>query len=188
MIHNTRWLGTVFPRLFTSLPSIVGVVNDGRFAVALHKYTYVGYFNDNLNFFSTTSVASSERTYQINITNQPNQRSEQFIGFFKPSSSGLTTISVTSDDACYIWMGNSVYSPTTSNAFIKCPGIHNVNTLNARASAEVLLDSNLYYPIRIYYGNSTVVGSFTMSVAMPGLPMTYSIPDNIYNNTYLLNI
>ena len=168
MIHNTRGLGTIFTRLFTPSIQITGVVDDGNFLGAIYRYTYEGYFNDNLNFFTTTSVVSSIRTYNASIINARNLRSEQTLGFFKPSATGVTTICVTSDDACYIWIGDAVYTPTVANALIKCPGIHNVSTLNARASADVLLSNNLYYPIRIYYGNSTVVGSFTMSVTMPG--------------------
>lgn len=190
MIHNTRGLGTVFSKTFSApvlITSIAGVLDDGNFYSGITKYTYQGYFNDNLSFFTTTSAASSEQTYQINIANEPNLRSEQYLGFFKPSSNGLTTISVTSDDACYIWLGDAVYSPTTANAFIKCPGIHNVSTLNARASAEALMYNNLYYPIRIYYGNSTVTGSFTMKLTMPGLPPTFAAYDNIFRNQHILS-
>lgn len=180
----------MFPRLFNATTlRIVGILSsDGTFTPGLTRYTYDGYFNDNLNFFSVTSAVSSVVTSQINITNARNLRSEQMIGFFNPSTTGTTMFSVTSDDACYVWIGNAAYAPTTQNALLKCPGIHNVNTTNARASAEVLLDSSLYYPIRIYYGNNTVAGSFTMTVKMPTLPLTYNVASNMYNDTTIFNV
>jgi hypothetical protein len=74
----------------------------------------------------------------------------EWTGYFRSKQSGNYTFLMNSDDAGYMWLGDSAISGfTTGNALINNSGVH----FATNASGTINLSGNLYYPLRIIYGS-----------------------------------
>jgi hypothetical protein len=124
---------------------------------------YDGYFNDNLDFFKTAKQTQTGLTSDTTnlttgtnaiITAQANQRhffSVQWVGYFRVQVSGTYTFWISSDDASYVWIGNSAigFNPTKENALIDNYGLHGM----VEKSGSIELTTGLY-PIKIVFGEN----------------------------------
>lgn len=160
------------------------VVNTG-----LYFGIYTGYFGDtttsgspynpvdNVNYFDTrtptstgqsstfTSLQTSTAGILLDINNN-SFLSVQFLGYFlvPNNGTGTWTFSLTSDDAAYMWLGDTAISGyTMSNALINNKGLHAPLTV----TSSTFLFSNTYYPVRIQFGNNFSRGEFSLSVTDP---------------------
>jgi hypothetical protein len=71
-------------------------------------------------------------------------------GFFLPFATGVYTFYTTSDDASYLWVGNTAVSGyTRNNAIVNNGGVHP----QTESSGTITLSAGIYYPIRVIYGN-----------------------------------
>jgi hypothetical protein len=142
---------------------------------------YNGYFNDNVQWFSTVSSTNRGKTKKIedintgtnNIlsVNGADSYSVQWIGFFKTSASGTWTFHTNSDDASYVWIGNNAVSSfTTANALINNGGLHPMRVV----SGSISLESNTYYPIRIQFGENGGGDNCQFYWTPPGGTHTYN--------------
>lgn len=140
---------------------------------------YNVYMNDNVNFFSNAAplaaskIATGKQIYgTVNLISNINtgtnscisvfeQFSVQWLGYFKPSVSSTTwKFRTTSDDCSYLWIGNNAITGfTTANSNINNGGVHANITV---ASTNITLDQNVYYPLRVQYGQG--VGGFSMNL------------------------
>lgn len=132
-----------------------------------------GYFADNVAFFDTPVVSPVTQTVgttaTINISNQPQYNSIQYIGYFKAPATATFTIYSASDDASWIWIGpTAVTGYSTTNALIKNGSTHPVTEV----SATINLIQNIYYPIRIQFGNNTGPGTLIVSYSTPSISKT----------------
>jgi hypothetical protein len=139
-----------------------GQVDINELIDGLNWSYYQAYFNDNVNFFNTAAHFSRNgiATTFTNLTNstnnvslpQLNSVSIQWLGFFKPDISGDWTFFTNSDDASYVWIGETALSGyTTTNALVNNGGLHGMQI----RSGTINLVENTFYPIRIQYGNNT---------------------------------
>lgn len=119
-------------------------------AAGLYQYSQVGYFNEDVNFFTTMTGVGA--TNNIGAVSVAATTSYQYLGYFLAPSTARYRFGMASDDAGYLWIGNSAISGyTTSNAIIAQPGLHGaVYTY----SGNISLTAGVYYPIRFMTGNN----------------------------------
>lgn len=116
----------------------------------LYQYTQAGYYNEDVNFF--TSMTATGATNNIASTLAATTTSYQYLGYFLPASTGLYSFGIASDDAGYLWVGDTaVTGYTTGNAVIAQPGLRAAAYTYSR---NFLLVAGTYYPIRFMTGNN----------------------------------
>lgn len=131
------------------------------------------YFADNMGFFrannhtSTGTVTDISSITAFGLTTTSTTFSLDVMGYFRASSTGTWTFSLTADDAAYLWLGNGAIYPATNNALINNGGVH---TGNVTVTATISLVANQYYPIRIYHGaNATGAAQLKLEFSGPGV-------------------
>lgn len=131
---------------FNHLPYEIGLIGT----------RYVGYHNDTPSWFDTavehgdSSVLSTIENFSSSIDySVQDNYSWQWIGYFKPSTTENYTFYLSSDDGSYLWIGNAAISGyTIENATVNNGGAHG----NQETSGSINLLANIYYPIRIQFG------------------------------------
>jgi hypothetical protein len=139
--------------------------------------SYNGYFNNNVNYFSSASLLngyngastgfsldfSSLAAATSNNFNGQTDFSIQFLGYFYTKSySGTWTFQTSSDDASFLWIGAVATSGyTTANALVS-------NGQCCRTiSTTISLNANTYYPIRMQYGNGPTLYTLILTITRP---------------------
>ena len=118
----------------------------------LYQYTQSGYYNDNVNFFTANSVTATGATSNVNSTLSTTTTSYQYIGYFLPSTTGIYSFGISSDDAGYLWIGaEAITGYTTNNTAIAQPGLRGPSYSYSR---NFLLKAGNYYPVRFITGNN----------------------------------
>ena len=126
----------------------------------LYGKRYVGYFgdtdpdtkNDDVNWFNTATLQGevNQLTEINNFTNNAENYSWQWLGYFKASSTENYIFYTNSDDASYLWIGNNATSGfTIGNANVNNGGLHGPDEVT---SSPVSLVAGTYYPIRVQFG------------------------------------
>jgi len=140
------------------LPSVqAGVISSYRnisYSNGLYGKRYVGYFNDDVNWFSTAILQGDvNQLTQINsFTSSADNYSWQWLGYFRASTTENYTFYTTSDDASYLWIGaNALAGFTTANANVNNGGAHAPIEIT---SSPVSLIAGTYYPIRLQFGEN----------------------------------
>jgi hypothetical protein len=168
------------------MTAIVGS-NPGKiYANGLYRRTYSGYFNDNVNYFDGASpTAAAVDTSPVSPGVILATTSYQWLGYWLATSdtlfSGSTYFGLTSDDASYLWIGNTALTGyTTGNALINLGGLHASQT----ATGNTPMTAGVYYPIRIQYGNNTGDSAFQFTVYSNSLGnYTTTMTSNIFYNS-----
>lgn len=103
---------------------------------------YVGYFDDDQNWFSTATPHGDTNTLEQidNFSSNDDFYTWEWNGYFKASSSELYTFYTNSDDASYLWIDNILV--------VNNGGFHG----GQEASGTINLIANTYYPIKIQFG------------------------------------
>jgi hypothetical protein len=111
--------------------------------------------------------------------------SYQWLGYWLATSdtilSGSTYFQLTSDDASYLWIGNTAITGyTTGNALINNGGLHSSQTI----TGVIAMTAGVYYPIRIQYGNNIGDSAFSLTVYSVSIATyTTSMASNIFYNS-----
>ena len=122
----------------------------------LFQYSQSGYYNDNVNFFTASSVTAVGATNNISSTLATLTTSYQYVGYFLAPSTGTYKFGIASDDAGYLWIGDlAITGYTSSNAIIAQPGLRGAAYTY---SGNVRLTAGIYYPIRFMTGNNGGAG------------------------------
>jgi len=164
-------------------------IADITFAPDIYYYNRVGtntangYFADNVAFFNTPVASPVTQTTgtvnTINISNQPQYNSIMYIGYLKAPATATFTFYTASDDASYLWIGtNAVTGFTTGNAVVSNGSLHGV----VEASGTKNLIQNVYYPVRILFGNNGGPGALTVSYSTPSISKTSNWTGLIFYN------
>ena len=168
------------------MTAIAGSIPARSFANGLYRRTYSGYFNDNVNYFDGASpTAAAVDTSPISPGTILATTSYQWLGYWLATSdtifSGSGYFGLTSDDASYLWIGNTAITGyTTGNAVINNGGLHSSNT----EIGNTPMTAGVYYPIRIQYGNNTGDSAFQFTVYSNSLGnYTTTMTSNIFYNT-----
>jgi len=131
----------------------------------LIRADYLGYYDDDLSWFKFRSPRKTSVVTEVNLqTNEDDNFSIQWTGYFIPTESGSWTITSTSDDGSGVWIGESAINQVPqSPALLSAPGIHGPYTIYIRKYFE---KGNLY-PIRILFGDKTNWAQMTLSLTPP---------------------
>ena len=116
----------------------------------LYQYSQSGYYNEDVNFF--TAMTPVGATNNIASTLGTVTTSYQYLGYFLPASTGVHRFGMASDDAGYLWFGDTAITGyTVNNAIIAQPGLRAAVYTYSR---NFLLRAGTYYPIRFMTGNN----------------------------------
>ena len=134
----------------------------------LYGRRYNGYFADVPTFFNTAAFSGTSKVY-TNINSNWSEGGDNFsvewLGYFKPNSTGTWTFETISDDASYLWIGSfAVGGYTTGNATVNNGGAHGDTSRTGTAS----LIAGVYYPIRVQFGESGGGERMTVNFTPPG--------------------
>lgn len=159
------------------------------YVAGLYKTTYIGYFADDVRFFETaspgtfdTNPATSVQTTAISESsnNGVENFSCQWLGYFKPLTTETYTFYTSSDDASYVWVGDSARSSfTTGNALVNNGGLH----ANRELFGSIALTAEVYYPIRIQFGEFGGGDVLTFNYSTPTIAKTTNVTDLVYYNS-----
>jgi hypothetical protein len=95
-------------------------------------------------------------TNNINSTLSTLTTSYQYLGYFLATATGVYRFGIASDDAGYLWLGDTATTGyTTANAIIAQPGLRGAAYTYSR---NFLLRAGTYYPIRFMTGNNGGAG------------------------------
>lgn len=155
----------------------------------VYKTTYSGYFADNVSFFATATPASvggnpatSVQTTSIfePATDDGSNFSCQWLGYFKPTTTETYTFFTSSDDASYMWIGETAITGfTTLNATVKNGGAHG----NQERSGTASLTNGTYYPIRIQFGEQGGGDVMTFNYSTPTISKTTTVTGLVFYNS-----
>lgn len=131
---------------------------------------YRGYMNDDINFFKNASLITqgistnftSISSSTLNSSDDNSSRiSIEWLGYLKSNTSGKISISLNTDDCSYMWIGdNALSNYKKENAFINNGGLHPP----VKKTNSISLNSDIYYPIRIQFGQNLGKGLFSLSI------------------------
>ena len=159
------------PALPMSLSNIGA--SDPVYLSNVHYTVYSGYHLDNTAFVLTAPVTATGTTGLPTLASLETQvtiginTTVLFYGYFKPTTTGNHTFSMTSDDGSYLWVGSSAANSNalvTGNALVNNGGYHGSETV----SATTYMTANTYTPFALLYGNGTFDYTLTLSIAAPG--------------------
>lgn len=149
----------------TPAPIISPTLKPEDLKPGLIKSEYLGYFEDDLSWFSSKSAWQTSIASTIDLqTHQGDNFSIQWTGYFIPTETGKWTITSTSDDASGVWIGDSAISRIPQSvAILSAPGIHGPYTI----SKQKFFEKGNLYPIRILFGDKTNWAQMTLSLQSP---------------------
>lgn len=129
---------------------------------------YVGYFADNPNWFaSATPHGDTNVMTDFTWFQSPNSDyySWEWKGTFKSAAAGTYQFCTKSDDATFIWIGETALTgATTTNALVQNGGIHGVT----QRCGTTTLTANTSYPFRMVYGDGCCGDSIEMWFTING--------------------
>ena len=157
-------------------PTLTAFGGDSGSGAGLKGTRYVGYFNDDVNWFATAPKHGD--TNQITdftyFTSSNELYSWEWTGSFKASTSGVYTFCTNSDDASYLWLGPSAKTGfTQGNALVDNRGLHGMREI---CNTTTLVGGS-FYPIRIQFGENYGGDAIIVRFTPPGSSTT------IYNGT-----
>jgi hypothetical protein len=139
---------------------------------------FKGYFSDDMDFFLThqefasgysadlTGLSAATNGFLIESNTQVHVSAE-WVGYIliPVDSGGLWSFTMVSDDSSYLWLGdNAISNYAASNAFMRLSGTHT----SQQVSSSATLLEDVYYPIRIQYGQDLGAYNFILSLESPG--------------------
>ncbi len=152
-----------------------GIVSSARsinYTNGLYGKRYVGYFNDDVNWFNTATLHGNvNQLTQINgFTSSADLYSWQWLGYFRASSTENYTFYTSSDDSSLLWVGgNAIAGFSLSNLTVDNRGLHGTQE---RSSSPVSLVAGTYYPIRLQFGENGGGDVVTLNFSTATIPKT----------------
>ena len=144
----------------------------------LVRTRYNGYFSDDVNWFSTASIANTSiNTSPLTPGYTGDYYSIQWLGYFRPSTTETYTLYTDSDDASYLWIGATAVSGfTTSNALVQNGGLHGMQ----ERSGSIALTAGVYYNIRIQFGENAGGDDCIVRYSTPSIAKTTNMTNLIW--------
>jgi hypothetical protein len=151
----------------------------------LYRYSKSGYFNDDTSFFNDATSDNTSNT-TINFSISTSNISYQWVGYFLAPTTGTYSFRTNSDDASYLWFGNTAITGfNTSNALVNNGGPHQAQVI---VGSNIELTANTYYPMRLQYGNGGGTGVISVSYSGPGISLTSNGTNRYFYNGDTLGI
>lgn len=150
------------------------------FDEGIYLQPYSGYFADNVSWFATattTGTASTPSTFASSAI--ATTTSYQYLGYFRPPTTGTYTFYISSDDAGYLWVGSTAVSGfTTANALASAPGEHALT----EDSGTIAMTAGELYGFRAQVGNNGGPGEVIISFAGPSIAKTTTFTGYVFHN------
>lgn len=126
--------------------SVSNSTNDLKFKI------YSGYHNESINLSGLTLTVESYGPPNLDTYEGP--RTWMFTGYMQIPTDGNYVFRCTADDGAYVWIGSYAYdgSYNIGNALINNGGLHSSNAVD---SSLISMRANVWYPIRILFGNDS---------------------------------
>ena len=104
--------------------------------------------------------------------------SNQWLGYFKASTTETYSFFLFNDDNAMLWIGNAATASvlTTGSALLKSPTA-------TPTTGSISLTSGSYYPIRIQYADARGAAYFTSSFSTPTITKTTDYTNYTFCNT-----
>jgi hypothetical protein len=150
------------------------------YLAGLYRTRYTGYFADSVTWFATATAEVT--TVQTTVIEEPisedgNSFSMQWLGYFVPSTTETYTFFLNSDDASYLWIGsNAVSGFSTANATINNGGLHGPIEVSGTAA----LTADVYYPVRIQYGENGGGDVMFFNYSTPTIGKTTDVTGRVF--------
>ena len=152
---------------FTLTP---GVTQSG-----IRKVTYTGYHNDDVAFTDTATATASTTTNNFVIASITENTTVLYTGYLLATYTGTWTFTITSDDASYLWIGNTaVTGYTTSNELAGA-------SWAGPGTGTISLTAGEYYPVRLLYGNSPASGNLNLTYSHTGQTATNDFTGKLFS-------
>ena len=161
----------------------------GEVVAGLFKTTYNGYFADNVSFFATATpqafgvnpITSVQTTAILEPGSDDGSNfSCQWLGYFKPSVTSTYVFYLSSDDASYMWIGATAISGfSAGNAVVQNGGLHG----NQETSGVINLTADVYYPVRIQFGENGGGDIMTLSYSHLSQAKTTNVTGLVFYNS-----
>ena len=166
----------------------MSVTSSIQYNAGLFKTTYAGYFADSVSFFATatpttygSNPSTSIQTTAISeaATDDGSSFSIQWLGYFKPTTTQTYTFFTNSDDASYMWIGaNALSGFSTANATVNNGGAHG----NQEQSGTAALTAEVYYPVRMQFGEAGGGDVFGFNYSTPTITKTTNVTGLVFYN------
>ena len=148
----------------------------GNIQAGVYKVTYAGYHGDDVTFTDTATVTADEIVNSFTI---PSFLTENitiiYIGYLLADYTGTWTFTISSDDASYLWIGNTaVTGYTTSNELAS-------GSWQGPGTGTISLTAGEYYPIRLLYGNGPAGGDLNLTYAHTGQSVTSDFTGKLFS-------
>ena len=102
------------------------------------------------------------------------------LGYLRAPTTETYTFFTNTDDASYMWIGpDAISGYTHTNAVVQNGGLHGTT----ERSGTISLTQNIYYPIRIMFGNNTGPGTMVVSYSTPTITKTSTWTGRIFHNS-----
>ena len=154
--------------VIANLPEAQNVYVPPTRVDGLYRKGYNGYMNDVPSYFDNrSSVHEAVQSGALSMGEFAggNNFSYQWLGFFKPTVSGVHTFFTTSDDCSFVWIGSNAESGyTVGNSLVNNNGTHPPRTI----TGSINLTAGTYYPIRIQFGENSGGEAFSFGFTPPG--------------------
>ena len=156
-----------------------------NFFDGLGRTVYNGFIDPSKypNNFATASVFSGptlDTDVLIPFSSLSVQKSTQWLGYFKASTTETYTFYLRTDDDSVLWLGGAATASvlTTGSALLV------ENTIpDTPNSASISLTSGSYYPMRLQYSDGLGTQFFTSSFSTPTISETKDYSGYIFANT-----
>ena len=141
----------------------------------LYGKRYLGYCGgtgplgvDDPNWFATATLHGdvNQLTTFNRFSSNDDNYSWQWLGYFRARTSENYTFYTASDDASYLWIGDSAkFGFTKENSIVNNGGPHAVQ----ERSGSISLVAGIYYPIRIQFGEAGGGDEVSVSFTTPSI-------------------
>jgi hypothetical protein len=147
-----------------------GVIQTG-----IRKVTYTGYHNDDVAFTDTATETASTTATNFVIASIAENTTVLYTGYLLATYTGTWTFTISSDDASYLWIGNTAVSGyTTSNELAGA-------SWSGPGTGTISLTAGEYYPVRVLYGNGPASGNLTLTYAHTGQTATNDFTGKLFS-------
>ena len=154
------------------------IINNPNLAVGvsgIKKVTYTGYHTDDVAFTDTATLTDTTTATNFNIASIAENTTVLYTGYLLATYTGTWTFTITSDDASYLWIGNTAVSGySTSNELTSA-------NYEGPGTGTISLTAGQYYPIRLLYGNGPSGGSLTLTYAHTGQTATSDFSGKLFS-------
>jgi len=150
-------------------------VTPGVIRAGVKKVTYTGYHSDDVAFTDTATATASTTANNFVIASIAENTTVLYTGYLLATYTGTWTFTITSDDASYLWIGNTAVSGyTTSNELAGASYL-------GPGTGTISLTAGEYYPIRLLYGNGPSGGSLNLTYAHTGQTATNDFTGKLFS-------